>query len=256
MDADLPLKELQGIAEDLFGSQAWTVDGTRAWANMPCPGESHHTKREKNARACRIYLGGNKPPSIYCTHTSCSGEVEAANFRLRSEIGRAKSEERRAKSQEEQESRRREWLKKQERKRAAAERPRLEVREPGGDGRWKIGDGRSEMEDRACADPCDPGESLAQSGESETQNGEIRTVRMDAFKAWEEGVRAAKTPPKDEGRRLKVEIKSSPTRVRGKAVVMTAVFPRSGKIFRSIYQDGQHRLTDYLGEEWGKKDEG
>jgi len=59
---------------------------------MECPGASRHTTKD-GARDCRIMLDGGKPPTIHCLHASCSAEVDAANFRLRSELGKEERRE-------------------------------------------------------------------------------------------------------------------------------------------------------------------
>jgi hypothetical protein len=50
-----------------------------------CPGERLHTHGTKG-RHCRVTLDGS--PTVYCFHTSCVREVEAANRSLRSAIAK------------------------------------------------------------------------------------------------------------------------------------------------------------------------
>ncbi len=83
---ELPLDKLKTVAENVFpGVIEWAEDGT---GFMPCPGIRLHTtsSQEKN---CRIILGDGRPPTISCFHASCKTEVEQANKKLRSAIGKA-----------------------------------------------------------------------------------------------------------------------------------------------------------------------
>lgn len=72
----------------------WSID----WISetdgfLECPGLARHTKSDARAD-CRIMLGGGKPPTIHCLHASCAAEIDAANFKLRSELGKAETAER------------------------------------------------------------------------------------------------------------------------------------------------------------------
>lgn len=80
--------EARKIAESL-----WQVDWTsESEGFIECPGNARHTKSNA-ATDCRIMLEGGKPPTIYCVHASCADEVDSANFRLRSALGKAEANE-------------------------------------------------------------------------------------------------------------------------------------------------------------------
>lgn len=49
-----------------------------------CPGESLHTHKTAK-KDCRVNIDG--APTIHCFHTSCVAAVEAANYKLRRELG-------------------------------------------------------------------------------------------------------------------------------------------------------------------------
>jgi len=49
-----------------------------------CPGEALHT-HQNGKKDCRVSVDG--APTIYCFHASCAPVVEAANARLRRELG-------------------------------------------------------------------------------------------------------------------------------------------------------------------------
>ncbi|MEI6035792.1 MAG: hypothetical protein WCS65_16120 [Verrucomicrobiae bacterium] len=80
-------EEARRVADALWPID-WT-DGTQGW--MECPGKSLHTKQD-GGRDCRVMLDGGKPPTVHCLHASCAGAVDAANFALRSALGKAESE--------------------------------------------------------------------------------------------------------------------------------------------------------------------
>lgn len=72
----------QSIAESILGAIDWQDDRL---GYCQCPGEAAHSQKTGSGH-CRITMDG--APTIYCFHTSCSYEVEDANRRLRSEIGK------------------------------------------------------------------------------------------------------------------------------------------------------------------------
>jgi len=83
---ELPLEKLKTIADTLFpGAIDWVEGGS---GFMPCPGIRLHTTSNQE-RNCRIILGDGRPPTISCFHASCNTEVEQANKKLRSAIGKA-----------------------------------------------------------------------------------------------------------------------------------------------------------------------
>jgi len=84
MEDILTPQESRAVADALF-SIDWQ-DEEKGW--MTCPGEERHTK-PNGPRDCNIMLAGGKPPTIHCLHASCTSEVEAANFSLRSALGKA-----------------------------------------------------------------------------------------------------------------------------------------------------------------------
>ena len=87
---ELPLEKLKTIADTLFpGAIDWVEGGT---GFMPCPGIRLHTTSNQE-RNCRIILGDERPPTISCFHVNCKTEVEQANKKLRSAIGRAQCKE-------------------------------------------------------------------------------------------------------------------------------------------------------------------
>jgi hypothetical protein len=83
----LSLREEQGIAEDIFGPLTW--NGAEAY--RLCPGEARHTTRT-TATDCRVVCeriplaGGILAPGVYCWHSSCQNEVEAASYALRTAL--------------------------------------------------------------------------------------------------------------------------------------------------------------------------
>ena len=87
---ELPLEKLKTIADTLFpGAIDWVEGGT---GFMPCPGIRLHTTSNQE-RNCRIILGDGRPPTISCFHVNCKTEVEQANKKLRSAIGKAQCKE-------------------------------------------------------------------------------------------------------------------------------------------------------------------
>ena len=86
-----PLSQSRRIAESLFGEITWQEDG-RGFCR--CPGHDRHSGAT-GKRDCTLYLGNGKPPTVYCVHSSCAGEIADKNRALRSAIGRAEWELRR-----------------------------------------------------------------------------------------------------------------------------------------------------------------
>jgi RecA-family ATPase len=79
---ELP-SDFRQVAEDLLGPVDWqdTHSGF-----CKCPGEHLHT-RPTGHRDCKVFIDDGVP-TIHCFHDSCKDEVIAANFRLRSTIGK------------------------------------------------------------------------------------------------------------------------------------------------------------------------
>ncbi len=73
----------QALAASILGAIDWQ-DGTTGFCR--CPGEARHTHATHN-HDCRVTLDG--APTIYCFHTSCFADIEAANKALRSAVGKA-----------------------------------------------------------------------------------------------------------------------------------------------------------------------
>jgi hypothetical protein len=75
---DLPLADLQTVAESIVGSIDWNDDGVTGFAE--CPGIDLHTTPDA-PKDCRLKIDGI--PTISCFHQHCTDEVEAANRKLR-----------------------------------------------------------------------------------------------------------------------------------------------------------------------------
>ena len=69
------------IAASVVGAVDWQ---TEVSGFCRCPGESLHT-HQNGKKDCRVNVDG--APTIHCFHSSCSMAVEAANLRLRRELG-------------------------------------------------------------------------------------------------------------------------------------------------------------------------
>ena len=82
-EQNIPCAQVQALAVSILGAIDWQ-DGTTGFCR--CPGEARHTHPTHN-HDCRVTLDGT--PTVYCFHTSCFGDVEAANKALRSAVGRA-----------------------------------------------------------------------------------------------------------------------------------------------------------------------
>jgi hypothetical protein len=86
---ELPLHEAQGIAEGVVGAVTWQG----GYGYCRCPGEGKHTK-SNTSTDCKIVCepvalpDGTLKPGVYCFHGSCSAEVEAASYQLRSALAR------------------------------------------------------------------------------------------------------------------------------------------------------------------------
>jgi hypothetical protein len=90
------LTERRRICERIVGAVEWNEGGI--WGYCTCPGVQNHSNAN-GRRDCRVYAeetpgrsrtGGTLPPGVTCLHTSCGAAIEAASYRIRSEIGRAK----------------------------------------------------------------------------------------------------------------------------------------------------------------------
>jgi RecA-family ATPase len=86
---ELPENEAQKIAEAVVGPIEWD-DAYSGYCE--CPGKHHHTNGD-GKRDCQVHLdsGGQYPPTVTCFHDSCTGEVEAINYSLRSALGKAEA---------------------------------------------------------------------------------------------------------------------------------------------------------------------
>lgn len=74
-------KEIRKVAEKVLGPIKWD-DVNRG--RCECPGKVRHTGNNAE-NDCTVFVDG--VPTIYCFHTSCTHEVEAANRELRKAIG-------------------------------------------------------------------------------------------------------------------------------------------------------------------------
>ncbi len=78
--------DFRQVAEGVVGPVDWTDEHSGYCA---CPGAHKHTTPSRE-RDCRVYLDAENgyAPTIHCFHDSCKEEIAAANFRLRSTIGK------------------------------------------------------------------------------------------------------------------------------------------------------------------------
>ena len=80
------LDQSRAIAESILGEIDWAGGGI-----VRCPGIDLHSKGTNGKRDCRVFLEGDKPPTIYCVHQNgCVAVVAEKNRALRSAIGKAK----------------------------------------------------------------------------------------------------------------------------------------------------------------------
>ncbi|QYY34579.1 AAA family ATPase [Ruficoccus sp. ZRK36] len=79
--------DFRQVAEDVVGPVDWTDEHS---GYCQCPGAHKHTTPSRE-RDCRVYLDAENgyAPTIHCFHDSCKEEIAAANFALRSTIGKA-----------------------------------------------------------------------------------------------------------------------------------------------------------------------
>ena len=84
--APLTLPEAQAIAESIIGQR---VQWNGSEAHCQCPGIASHTTANA-VTDCKVVCerSGDLAPGIYCFHGSCSAEVDAASFALRSALGK------------------------------------------------------------------------------------------------------------------------------------------------------------------------
>lgn len=85
----LPIEDMRRIAEEVLGAIDWKDDG-RGYCT--CPGQMRHNN-PNGRRDCRVTLlpgGRSGAPTVHCFHSGCSAEIEEANHKLRSAIGKAK----------------------------------------------------------------------------------------------------------------------------------------------------------------------
>lgn len=86
------------LAEELLGDIGWDSEGADDGV-CKCPGKSSHGSADNDSNDCHIHLNhfseDNRPATIYCHHTSCKAEVDDANRKLRSAIGKMVFSERR-----------------------------------------------------------------------------------------------------------------------------------------------------------------
>lgn len=80
-DGELPQSH-QEAAESLLGQIEWHTED-RGYCK--CPGEQFHTSPTKK-KHCEVRIDGS--PTIICQHTSCQGEREELDFKLRSTCGK------------------------------------------------------------------------------------------------------------------------------------------------------------------------
>ncbi|HWD19343.1 MAG TPA: hypothetical protein VHB20_08680 [Verrucomicrobiae bacterium] len=80
MNNAFPTINATACAERLFGPVDWQ-DAANGYCQ--CPGLSHHTGPNKR-EDCKIFLNG--VPTVYCMHTSCLPDIEAANRQFRSAL--------------------------------------------------------------------------------------------------------------------------------------------------------------------------
>ena len=79
------LTERQRLAVQVLGEVEWDGDSS---GFCVCPGRDLHTN-SNGPRDCQVFLDG--APTVHCVHNSCRGQVEEANRRLRSLVGKAES---------------------------------------------------------------------------------------------------------------------------------------------------------------------
>ena len=85
--ASLKPADLQVVADALFCNQIkWE---TKDLGFMTCPGHHKHTS-PNNPKDCRITIDQGRPPTVHCFHNSCKLEVDAANKKLRTSLGKNK----------------------------------------------------------------------------------------------------------------------------------------------------------------------
>lgn len=93
-EREVSLADRRAIVERVLSplSPEWEQGGE--WGYVECPGKDCHNN-QNGRRDCRVYAKEApgmkvKPPGVYCLHTSCAAVLQAVNFRIRSEIGKAK----------------------------------------------------------------------------------------------------------------------------------------------------------------------
>ncbi len=93
-EREVSLAERRAIVERVLSplSPDWEQGGE--WGYVECPGKDCHNN-QNGRRDCRVYAKEApgmkvKPPGLYCLHTSCAAVLQGLNFRIRSEIGKAK----------------------------------------------------------------------------------------------------------------------------------------------------------------------
>ncbi|MGF1453553.1 MAG: hypothetical protein ACFB21_15945 [Opitutales bacterium] len=79
--------DFQRIAQEVLGPVDWQ-DAHHGFCR--CPGADRHQKPTRE-RDCKVFLDAEQghAPTVFCFHESCRAEIEAANHRLRSTIGKA-----------------------------------------------------------------------------------------------------------------------------------------------------------------------
>ncbi|MEI6714640.1 MAG: DUF3987 domain-containing protein [Verrucomicrobiota bacterium] len=83
----LSLAEKQAAAEQMFSVSGWGKDSKgKPCGFMTCPGIDGHSTPTKRDHT-RVYVEEGTP-SIDCSHTSCTGLIESAEFQLRSYLGK------------------------------------------------------------------------------------------------------------------------------------------------------------------------
>ncbi len=94
-ERDVSLEERRSIVARILSPAPLQWEQGGDWSYVECPGKDCHTNGN-GRRDCRVYAceapGRTlKPPGLYCLHSSCAGVLATVNFRIRSEIGKAKA---------------------------------------------------------------------------------------------------------------------------------------------------------------------
>jgi hypothetical protein len=91
MSTSLPTDQAMKIAEELLGGVRWVREGV---GYCLCPGAHLHASGKSQKKDCRVTVvpgRSSDAPTVYCFHSHCAEVIEQTNFKLRSEIGKAKA---------------------------------------------------------------------------------------------------------------------------------------------------------------------